>query len=475
MRVYQIRTSDSYFYQWHPKRCCSKLPVKLRIGAQPMNTTPSRNRTLSSAIASITALEVLDSRGFPTVAATVTLASGVSGSAMVPSGASTGEFEALELRDNDPKRYHGKGVYKAIANLENIIAPALLGQDVLDQNFIDGTMCALDGTEYKSKLGANAILAASLACAHAGANLVNLPLYRYLGGTQARRLPIALVNVINGGAHASNKLDFQEFMIVPLKGETFGDTIRIAAEVFHTLKKNLKGKGFSTGLGDEGGFAPDLNSPEEALEALTTAISDAGFTPGKDVALALDVAASEMFDDKKGCYVFKKSTKEEYSSNDLISLYEGWLSKFPIVSIEDGLDENDWTGWQSITAKLGNRVQLVGDDLFVTNLKRLSDGIAKRAGNSILIKLNQIGTVSETVAAVQLAHESGYTSVISHRSGETEDTTIADLAVALNSGQIKTGSVCRGERTAKYNRLLWIEQHLGGRGFIKNPFIRAGN
>jgi enolase len=278
--------------------------------------------------------------------------------------------------------------------------------------------------------------------------------------------------VINGGAHATNRLDFQEFMIVPLKGETFSETIRIASEVFHKLKANLKTQGHSTGLGDEGGFAPDLSSPEEALIALCQAISDAGYKPGEDVALALDVAASELYDDSKNRYIFKKSSKEEYTSQDLISLYEEWLQKFPIVSIEDGLDENDWEGWKNITTRIGNKVQLVGDDLFVTNIKRLAEGIAQGAGNSILIKLNQIGTVTETIDAVRLAQESGYTAVISHRSGETEDTTIADLAVALNTGQIKTGSVCRGERTAKYNRLLWIERHLDGSGYISNPFSK---
>lgn len=424
----------------------------------------------SSAIASITAYECLDSRGFPTVAATVTLQNGAQGSAMVPSGASTGEYEALELRDGDEARYLGKGVLKAVENIKEKIAPVVAGHDVLELASLDRKLIDLDGTEMKSRLGANAILGVSLAAAHAGANFLGIPLFRYIGGANARRLPLPLVNVINGGAHAANLLDFQEFMIVPHMSSTFFENIRCASEVFHALKKNLKKKGLSTGIGDEGGFAPDLAGPTEALEALIESITDAGYEPGVDVSIALDVAASEFYDDTKQRYVFKKSTKEEYSSADLVELYAGWTKKYPLISIEDGLDENDWDGWRLMTEKLGATVQLVGDDLFVTNVKRLADGINQGIGNAILIKLNQIGTVTETLEAINLAHQNGYRSVMSHRSGETEDTSIADLAVATGAGQIKTGSVCRSERTAKYNRLLWIETFLEGSSICENPF-----
>ncbi len=424
----------------------------------------------SSAIASVTAYECLDSRGFPTVAATVTLQNGAQGSAMVPSGASTGEYEALELRDGDKDRYVGKGVLKAVENIKTKIAPVVAGHDVLELASLDRKLIDLDGTETKSRLGANAILGVSIAAAHAGANYLGIPLFRYIGGANARQLPVPLVNIINGGAHATNLLDFQEFMIVPHVSGTFFENIRCAAEVFHALKKNLKKKGLSTGIGDEGGFAPDLEGPTAALEALVESISDAGYQPGSDVSIALDVAASEFFNDEKGKYVFKKSTKEEFSSADLVDLYAGWASKYPLVSIEDGLDENDWDGWRLMTEKIGDRVQLVGDDLFVTNAKRLADGISQGAGNAILIKLNQIGTVTETLEAIDLAHKNGYRSIMSHRSGETEDTTIADLAVATGCGQIKTGSVCRSERTAKYNRLLWIETFLAGSSICNNPF-----
>ena len=424
----------------------------------------------SSAIASITAYECLDSRGFPTVAATVTLQNGAQGSAMVPSGASTGEHEALELRDGDEARYLGKGVLKAVENIKEKIAPVVAGHDVLELASLDRKLIDLDGTEMKSRLGANAILGVSLAAAHAGANFLGIPLFRYIGGANARRLPLPLVNVINGGAHAANLLDFQEFMIVPHMSSTFFENIRCASEVFHALKKNLKKKGLSTGIGDEGGFAPDLAGPTEALEALIESITDAGYEPGVDVSIALDVAASEFYDDTKQRYVFKKSTKEEYSSADLVELYAGWTKKYPLISIEDGLDENDWDGWRLMTEKLGATVQLVGDDLFVTNVKRLADGINQGIGNAILIKLNQIGTVTETLEAINLAHQNGYRSVMSHRSGETEDTSIADLAVATGAGQIKTGSVCRSERTAKYNRLLWIETFLEGSSICENPF-----
>ncbi|MCX6113945.1 MAG: phosphopyruvate hydratase [Proteobacteria bacterium] len=424
----------------------------------------------SSAIASITAYECLDSRGFPTVAATVTLQNGAQGSAMVPSGASTGEYEALELRDGDEARYLGKGVLRAVENIKEKIAPVVAGHDVLELASLDRKLIDLDGTEMKSRLGANAILGVSLAAAHAGANFLGIPLFRYIGGANARRLPLPLVNVINGGAHAANLLDFQEFMIVPHMSSTFFENIRCASEVFHALKKNLKKKGLSTGIGDEGGFAPDLAGPTEALEALIESITDAGYEPGVDVSIALDVAASEFYDDTKKRYIFKKSTKEEYSSADLVELYAGWTKKYPLISIEDGLDENDWDGWRLMTEKLGATVQLVGDDLFVTNVKRLADGINQGIGNAILIKLNQIGTVTETLEAINLAHQNGYRSVMSHRSGETEDTSIADLAVATGAGQIKTGSVCRSERTAKYNRLLWIETFLEGSSICENPF-----
>lgn len=424
----------------------------------------------SSAISNVTAYECLDSRGFPTVAATVTLVDGTQGSAMVPSGASTGEHEALELRDGDQSRYLGKGVLKAVENIKEKIAPVVAGSDVLELAELDRKLIDLDGTETKSRLGANAILGVSLAAAHAGANCLGIPLFRYIGGANARRLPVPLVNIINGGAHATNLLDFQEFMIVPHMSSTFFENIRCAAEVFHALKKNLKKKGLSTGIGDEGGFAPDLNGPTEALEALVESITDAGYAPGDDVSIALDVAASEFYDETKNKYVFKKSTKEELSAADLVDLYAGWAKKYPLVSIEDGLDENDWDGWRLMTEKLSGSVQLVGDDLFVTNVKRLGDGIVQGIGNAILIKLNQIGTVTETLEAISLAHANGYRSIMSHRSGETEDTSIADLAVATSAGQIKTGSVCRSERTAKYNRLLWIETFLAGSSICENPF-----
>jgi enolase len=389
---------------------------------------------------------------------------------MVPSGASTGEYEALELRDGDEQRYLGKGVLKAVEHIKEKIAPVVAGHDALELASLDRKLIDLDGTETKSRLGANAILGVSLAAAHAGANFLRIPLFRHIGGANARQLPIPLVNIINGGAHAANSLDFQEFMIVPHLSATFFENIRCAAEVFHTLKKNLKKKGLSIGIGDEGGFAPDLESPTATLDTLVEAISDAGYEPGDDVSIALDVAASEFYNEEKGRYVFKKGSKEEFSSADLVNLYAGWTEKYPLVSIEDGLDENDWDGWRMMTETIGAQVQLVGDDLFVTNTKRLADGISQGAGNAILIKLNQIGTVTETLEAINLAHKNGYRSIMSHRSGETEDTSIADLAVATGCGQIKTGSVCRSERTAKYNRLLWIETFLAGSSICNNPF-----
>lgn len=427
----------------------------------------SRNGSLISRVHSF---ECLDSRGFPTVAVSVELESGAIGTAMVPSGASTGEYEAHELRDGDPQRYGGKGVLKAVDNVNTKIAAALKGLNVLDQGGLDRRLLELDGSQNKSNLGANALLGVSLAAAHAGAAYRQLPLFMYLGGISAKKLPVPLVNVINGGAHAANSLDFQEFMLVPHTSTTFFENIRAVAEVFQTLKKLLLKRGLSTGLGDEGGFAPNLKSPDEALDLLMSAITDAGYAPGDDISIALDVAASEFYDDTVQKYVMKKSSKESLSSTELISLYESWLDKYPIVSIEDGLDENDWEGWKMLTERLGQRLQLVGDDLFVTNVERLSQGIEAGAGNAILVKLNQIGTLTETLETINLAHTNYYRTIISHRSGETEDTTIADLAVAMGSGQIKTGSVCRSERTAKYNRLLWIETYLAGDAFVENPF-----
>lgn len=421
----------------------------------------------------IKAFECLDSRGFPTVSATVILSNGSCGSAYVPSGASTGEHEAVELRDGDQQRYLGKGVLKAVDNVSEKIAPAIRGMDALNQAGIDRAMVDLDGTPNKSKLGANAILAVSMATAQASANYLGVPLFRYLGGAQARKLPVPLVNVLNGGAHASNSLDFQEFMIVPHGSSTFFENIRIAAEVFHTLKKNLKAQGHSIALGDEGGFAPNLNSSEEAIATLVQAIADAGYEPGKDVSLALDVAASEFYNRQEGAYILKKSTKDKLTADQLIELYSGWVAKYPIVSIEDGLDENDWDGWSRLTRRLGPKVQLVGDDLFCTNSARLRDGFDAGSANAILIKLNQIGTVTETLSTISLAQDNAYRTVISHRSGETEDTFIADLAVATGAGQIKTGSISRSERIAKYNRLLWIESFLAGEGFMDIPFSSA--
>ena len=426
--------------------------------------------TNSNSVKAVKAYECLDSRGFPTVAVTVTLADGTTGSAMVPSGASTGEHEAHELRDGQNDRYQGKGVLKAVENVNEKIAPEIAGKDVLNLAALDRQLIAIDGSDNKAALGANAILGVSMAAAHAGANFLKIPLFRYLGGVNAHQLPVPLVNVINGGAHAQNSLDFQEFMLVPHLSTTFFENIRAASEIFHTLKKQLKSKKLSTGIGDEGGFAPDLATPEEAIKCLMEAIEGAGYKPGEEISIALDVAASEFYDEKQKMYVFKKSSGESYTAAQMVDLYEGWLGKYPLVSIEDGLDEDDWDGWKLLTERLGGRVQLVGDDLFVTNPTRLAAGIEQGVGNAILIKLNQIGTVSETLQAISLAHKNGYRSIISHRSGETEDTTIADLAVAVGAGQIKTGSVCRSERTAKYNRLLWIETFLAGEAITDSPF-----
>jgi enolase len=411
-------------------------------------------------IASITAREILDSRGNPTVEAEVVLANKVRGRAAVPSGASTGEHEANELRDGDPARYLGKGVQRAVQNIEETIAPALYGMPIIDQLGIDAAMIELDGTRNKSSLGANAILAVSLAAARAAASSVGLPLYRYLGGPLARVLPVPMMNILNGGAHAANTVDFQEFMIVPIGAERFSDSLRIGVEVFHSLKKVLAGRNLSTGVGDEGGFAPDLKDNEEAITSIIEAIEAAGYVPGREVALALDVAASELYRDGK--YTFRKSGAGTLDSGGMIELYQRWLNDYPIVSIEDGLAEDDWDGWERLTAALGDRCQLVGDDIFVTNTERLAQGIERRVGNAILIKVNPIGTLTETLETIEMARAAGYLSVISHRSGETEDTFIADLAVATGAGQIKTGSASRTDRVAKYNQLLRIEEELEG-------------
>ena len=402
------------------------------------------------------AREVLDSRGNPTVEVEVTLESGVSGRAIVPSGASTGEREALELRDGDPKRYKGKGVTKAVDNVNNTIAPEIEGLDVIDQAYIDNLLIEMDGTENKSNFGANAILGVSMACARAAADYVDLPLYQYIGGIRGRELPVPMMNVINGGAHAQNSLDVQEFMIVPTGAGNFKEALRMGAEVFHTLRGILKDKGYSTGVGDEGGFAPQTKSTKEALDTLMTAIQKAGFKPGKDILLALDVAASELY--KKGKYHIDGNV---WDSGKLIDFYDSLIQKYPIISIEDGFAQNDWKGWKAFTEQCASKIQIVGDDIFVTNPKIFMEGIKKGIANSILIKLNQIGTVTETLTTIELAKRAGYTCVISHRSGETEDAFIADLAVATNAGQIKTGSASRSERIAKYNQLMRIEDEMG--------------
>lgn len=412
-----------------------------------------------SQIDQIHAREILDSRGNPTVEADVILVSGARGRAAVPSGASTGEHEAVELRDGDPKRHLGKGVLTAVRHVNEVIASELKGMDVLDQGEIDRKLIELDGTPNKSKLGANALLAVSMAASRAAANSRKLPLYLHIGGDAANTLPVPMMNIINGGAHADNNVDFQEFMIVPVGAGTFSEALRTGAEIFHTLKSVLKKKGYATSVGDEGGFAPNLKSNEEAIETIMEAIAQAGYEAGRDVLLALDPAASEFYDG--GAYVFKKSDKRKLSSEQMVSLWSDWVSKYPIISIEDGLAENDWDGWKALTEAIGDRVQLVGDDLFVTNTKFLQKGIDLGVANSILIKVNQIGTLTETLNCIELAKSNGCTAVISHRSGETEDSFIADLAVATNAGQIKTGSLSRSDRIAKYNQLLRIEEELG--------------
>jgi enolase len=405
--------------------------------------------------------EILDSRGNPTVEADVHLADGSVGRAAVPSGASTGEHEAVELRDNDKSRYLGKGTLTAVENINESIAPALLGMDALRQSSIDRLMLALDGTPNKSKLGANAILAVSMATARASAVSQMLPLYRYLGGVPACTLPVPMMNILNGGAHADNSVDPQEFMIVPYGAEKFSEALRWGAEVFHTLKGVLKKRGYSTSVGDEGGFAPNLKSNGEALDVVLEAITKAGYTPGDQIGIALDPAASEFYDASQKKYIFKKSDKSERTSDQMAEFWADWVRQYPIVSIEDGMAEDDWEGWARLTELVGKKIQLVGDDLFVTNTARLAQGISKGIANSILIKVNQIGTLTETLEAIKMASDAGYTSVISHRSGETEDAFIADLAVATNAGQIKTGSASRTDRICKYNQLLRIEEDLG--------------
>ena len=427
----------------------------------------------ATGIAEIKAREILDSRGNPTIEVDVRLSGGARGRAAVPSGASTGVHEALELRDGDKKRYGGKGVLKAVANVNRVIAPKLAGFDASRQADLDAQLIELDGTENKSKLGANAMLGVSLAAAHAAAAAKDLPLYRYLN-PDAHVMPVPMMNVLNGGKHADSSVDMQEFMIVPVGAPTMAEAIRMGSEVFHALAAVLKKRGQSTNVGDEGGFAPNLKSNEEPVEVILEAITKAGYKPGPDVALALDPASSEFFENGK--YVFARSDKKARSAADMVKLYADWIARYPIVSIEDGLAEDDWAGWQLLTKELGRKVQLVGDDVFVTNTKRLARGIKEGVGNSILIKVNQIGTLTETLGAIEMGRQAGYTSVISHRSGETEDTTISDLAVATGAGQIKTGSMSRGERTAKYNRLIRIAEELGARAAYPGAaaFRRSG-
>ena len=425
-------------------------------------------------IAHIHARQILDSRGNPTVEAEVYTDNGIMGRAAVPSGASTGIHEAMELRDGDKKIYQGKGVLKAVKNINTIICENLIGEDVYDQRGIDATLLELDGTKNKSKLGANAILAVSLAAAKAAAEEAGMNLYRYVGGTNAKTLPVPMMNILNGGAHADNKIDFQEFMVMPVGAKNFSEGLRWGTEIFHTLKGVLKSKGYSTNVGDEGGFAPDIQSNEEAIETVLLAIQKAGFKTGSQIAIAMDAANSELWDAKAKCYVFKKSSGKKMKSEELVKFWESWVKQYPIVSIEDGLAEDDWAGWQMLTNSIGNKVQLVGDDLFVTNVDRLKMGIDKKIANSLLVKVNQIGTLTETMDAVSMAQMAGFNTVMSHRSGETEDTTIADLAVALNCGQIKTGSASRSDRMAKYNQLIRIEEELASNAVYLGKNLKFG-
>lgn len=414
-----------------------------------------------SLIQDIKARQILDSRGNPTVEVDVITSNGFIGRAAVPSGASTGSHEAVELRDGDNKVYLGKGVLKAVSNVNTIIKEALIHSTVFEQNKIDSTLIGLDGTDNKGKLGANAILGVSLAVAKAAAAEAGLSLYRYVGGTNANLLPVPMMNILNGGSHADNSIDFQEFMVMPLGAESFSQALRMGTEVFHTLKKVLKSKGYSTNVGDEGGFAPNIKSNTEAIEIVLKSIEDAGYKPGVDIWIAMDAAASEFYDAKEKVYHFKKSSGEKLTSPQMVDYWADWCKNYPIISIEDGFAEDDWEGWKMVSEKLGNKIQLVGDDLFVTNVKRLKRGIDEKIANSILVKVNQIGSLSETIDAVQMANNAAYTAVMSHRSGETEDNTIADLAVALNTGQIKTGSASRSDRISKYNQLIRIEEELG--------------
>jgi enolase len=427
-----------------------------------------------SYISEIFARQILDSRGNPTVEVDVLTDEGALGRAAVPSGASTGIHEAVELRDGDKKKYVGKGVLKAVKNVNDIIAPVLLGYDVADQTGIDQLMIELDGTPNKAKLGANALLAVSMAAAKAAAEEAALPLYRYIGGTNAKTLPIPMMNILNGGAHADNKIDFQEFMIMPIGASTFSEGLRWGVEIFHTLKSVLKKKGFSTNVGDEGGFAPNIQSNEEAIDTVMEAIQASGYKTGSQIVIAMDAANSELWDAKKKKYVFHKSDGKQLSSDELVKFWEKWVKNYPIVSIEDGMAEDDWAGWAGLTQAVGDKCQLVGDDLFVTNVTRLQQGIDKHIANGLLVKVNQIGTVTETINAVTLAQHNGYNTIMSHRSGETEDTTIADLAVALNCGQIKTGSASRTDRIAKYNQLIRIEELLGSSAIYPKGKIKFG-
>ena len=427
-----------------------------------------------SYISEVFARQILDSRGNPTIEVDVVTDEGAIGRAAVPSGASTGIHEAVELRDGDKKKYGGKGVLKAVKNVNEIIAPALLGNDVADQTGIDEMMIQLDGTANKGKLGANAILAISMAVAKAAAEEASLPLYRYIGGTNAKTLPIPMMNILNGGAHADNKIDFQEFMVMPVGASTFSEGLRWGVEIFHALKTVLKKKGYSTNVGDEGGFAPNIQSNEEAIETVLTAIDAAGYKTGSQVVIAMDAANSELWDGKKKKYVFHKSSGKEMTSEQLVKYWAGWVKQYPIASIEDGMAEDDWNGWKMLTDAVGSKCQLVGDDLFVTNVTRLQEGIDKKIGNGLLVKVNQIGTITETINAVTLAQHNGYNTIMSHRSGETEDTTIADLAVALNCGQIKTGSASRSDRMAKYNQLIRIEELLGASAVYPKGRIKFG-
>lgn len=424
-----------------------------------------------SEIIDIIAREILDSRGNPTVEVEVLTEEGYVGRAAVPSGASTGKYEAVELRDGEKTRYMGKGVLKACSNVEEVIREALIGEEVTDQKYIDETMLELDGTDNKAKLGANAILGVSLAVAKAAAAETDQPLYRYVGGVNAHILPVPMMNILNGGSHADNSIDFQEFMIMPVGADTFSEGLRMGVEVFHNLKAVLKSKGYSTNVGDEGGFAPNIKSNKEAIDIVMKSIETAGYKPGDDIMIAMDAAASEFYNSEEKVYHFASSTGDKLSSADMVGYWKEWIDNYPIFSIEDGLDEDDWDGWVNMVKEVGNRCQIVGDDLFVTNTKRLQKGIDLEAANSILIKVNQIGSLTETIDAVNMAHRNGYTSVMSHRSGETEDTTIADLAVALNTGQIKTGSASRSDRIAKYNQLIRIEEELGSSAFYPGKSI----